>query len=183
MGYFLTCDDMHNFADQLVNKDVDPHEHMPISKHIMEGILNRHSHLVKIVAAASLNPKRAQQATEETRDAMFVKLNSYIEMLHAMEKISWKHYSDIPSDCIYNMDKLGNNMTKHRNKVIFKKMASEDTSKAWAFVQMAEGDGCMLWHITVCLTTCADGMYFFSLIVDVAGWWDLACNLFVVDSA
>jgi len=32
---------------------------------------------------------------------------------------------------------------------------------------MAEGDGRMLWHITVCLTTRADGTYayFFSLIV------------------
>jgi len=74
------------------------------------------------VAAASLDPKRARQATEETRDAMFFKLNSYIEMLHAMQKIPWKHYSDIPSDCIYNMDELGNDTTKHRNKIIFKKM-------------------------------------------------------------
>jgi len=122
MGYGLTRDDMHNFADQLVNKDVDPREHVRISKHVVEGILNRHSHLVKIVAAASLDPKRARQATEETRDAMFFKLNSYIEMLHAMQKIPWKHYSDIPSDCIYNMDELGNDMTKHRNKIIFKKM-------------------------------------------------------------
>jgi len=71
MGYGLMCNDMHNFADPLVNKDVDLHEHVRISKHVMEGILNWHSHLMKIVAAASLDPKRARQATEETRDAIF----------------------------------------------------------------------------------------------------------------
>jgi len=165
MGYGLTRDDMLHFADQLVNKDVDPREHVPISKHVVEGILNRHSHLVKIVAAASLDPKRARQATEETRDAMFMKLNSYIEMLHEAGKIPWKHYSDIPSDCIYNMDELGNDTTKHRNKVIFKKneLASEETSKARAFMRTAEGDGRMPWHITVCLTTRADGMWTFSV--------------------
>jgi len=103
-------DDMLHFADQLVNKDVDPREHIPISVHVVEGILNRHSHLVKIVAASSLDPKRARQATEETRDAMFMKLNAYIEMLHEEKKIPWKHYSDIPSDCIYNMDELGNDV-------------------------------------------------------------------------
>jgi len=44
----------------------------------------QHSNLVKIVAAGLLDPKRAWQAMEETRNAMFSKLNSYIQMLHAM---------------------------------------------------------------------------------------------------
>jgi len=72
MGYGLTCNDIHNFADQIVNKNVDQCVCMPISKHVPEGLLTRHSTLVKIMAASSLDPKRAQQATEETRDAMFL---------------------------------------------------------------------------------------------------------------
>jgi len=66
---------------------------VPISKHITEGLLMQHSNLVKIVAAALLDPKRAWQAMEETRNAMFSKLNSYIKMLHAMGGIPWRQYS------------------------------------------------------------------------------------------
>jgi len=57
---------------------MDQHVHVPISKHVTEGLLMWHSNLAKIVAAASLDPYRAWQATEETRDAMFLKLNCYI---------------------------------------------------------------------------------------------------------
>jgi len=121
MGYGLMRDDMHNFTDQLVNKDVDPREYVPISKHVTEGILNQHSHLIKIVAAASLDPKRARQATVDTRDAMFSKLSSYIEMLYAMGSIPWKQYSDIPSDSIYNMDKLGTIQPSTETKLYTKK--------------------------------------------------------------
>jgi len=80
--------------------------------------------LIKIVAAASLDPKRAWQATEDARDAVFCKLTSYVAMLHAMGYIPWKNYSDIPASSIYNMDELGNDTTKHRNKVLYKKNRS-----------------------------------------------------------
>jgi len=118
MGYGLTRDDLHNFADSLINKNLDEHERVPISKHVTEGLLMWHKELVKIVSAASLDPKRARQATADTRDAMFCKLNSYIALLHSMGDIPWKNYSDIPASSIYNMDELGNDTTKHRNKVI-----------------------------------------------------------------
>ena len=39
MGYGLTRDDVHRLADQVVNKNVDPREHVPISKHVTEGLL------------------------------------------------------------------------------------------------------------------------------------------------
>jgi len=121
MGYGLTRNDIHNFADQIVNKNVDERVRVPISKHVTEGLLTRYSNLVKIVAASSLDPKRARQATEEARDAMFFKLNSNIKMLHALGDLPWKQYSDIPAEFIYNMDEIGNDTTKHRNKVLYKK--------------------------------------------------------------
>ena len=160
MGYRLTRDDMHRLADQVVNKNVDPREHVPISKHVTEGLLMQHSNLVKIVAAASLDPKRARQATEETRNAMFSKLNSYIKLLHALGDIPWSKYSDIPAESIYNMDEMGNDTTKHRSKVLYKKTDSscfEQASETRAFMRTSEGDGRMPWHITICLTTRADG--------------------------
>ena len=167
MGYGVTCKDLHSFADSLVNKEVDKREHVPISKHMTDGLLARHKELVKIVAAASLDPKQARQATEETRDAMFLKLISYIELLHSMGEIPWKNYCDIPPNSIYNMDKLGNDTTKHRNKVICQRTSVETdkASNTRAFMRTSEGDGRMPWHITVCLTTRADGTYLFTIPV------------------
>jgi len=69
-----------------------------------------------------LDTKRAQQATADIRDAVFCKLNSYVKMLFAMKKIPWQTYEEIPSHSIYNMDELGNDTTKHRNKVLCKKI-------------------------------------------------------------
>jgi len=113
MGYGLTHDDLHGLADAVINKDVDQHQSMPIPKHVTDGLLLHHKKLVKVVAAASLDPKRARQATVEIRDAMFFKLNAYIELLHKMGMLPWKTYSEIPADAIYNMDELGNDTTKH----------------------------------------------------------------------
>ncbi len=121
MGYGVTRDDLHEFADDLVNQDVDERQRVPISKHVTEGLLLRHKELVKVVSAASLDPKRVRQATEETRDAMFSKLNAYIEILNTAGKLPWKKYSNIPPNVIYNMDELGNDTAKHRNKIISKK--------------------------------------------------------------
>jgi len=58
MGYGVTQDDLHEFADDLVNQDVDERQRVPISKHVTEGLLLRHKELVKVVLAASLDPKR-----------------------------------------------------------------------------------------------------------------------------
>jgi len=72
MRYGLICDDLHNFADQLVIQNVDQHVCVPISMYVIEGLLMKHSNLIKIVAAASLlDPERAWEATADTRDAMF----------------------------------------------------------------------------------------------------------------
>ncbi len=54
------------------------------------------------------------------------------------------------------MDELGNDTTKHRKKVIVAK--TDDKAKEMrTFLKTPEGDGRMPWHITVCLTTRADG--------------------------
>jgi len=68
--------------------------------------------LVKVVTSASLAPKRVHQATVDTRDAIF-KTYSYIEFQFVKGELAWKLYNDIPAHSIYNMDELGNDMTKH----------------------------------------------------------------------
>ena len=110
--------------------------------------------------AASLNPKRACQATVEMRDTMFSKLTAYIEMLYASGKIPWKTYSEIPAEAIFNMDEVGNDTTKHRNKILTKKTTGSDkVNTTCTFMQTSEGDGRMPWHITICLMTCGNGKF------------------------
>jgi len=62
---------------QANQSDVDENQCILISKHVTEGLLCYHKDLVKVVAAVSLDPKRAScQATIDTRDEMFCKINS-----------------------------------------------------------------------------------------------------------
>ncbi len=161
MGYGLTCHDLHELSETVVNKDIDERLHLPISIHVTDGLLQRNKELVKIVAASSLDPKRAGQATSATRYAMFSKLNSYIQLLFAMGEVPWRMYNDILPDSIYNMDKTGNDTTKHRNKIISKKKDSwtKEAKTTRTFMRTSEGDGCMPWHITICLTTRADDKF------------------------
>jgi len=39
MGYGLTWDDLHHFADALVNKGIDECQFIPVLKHVTEGLL------------------------------------------------------------------------------------------------------------------------------------------------
>jgi hypothetical protein len=66
--------------------------------------MGRHKELVKIVHATSMDPKRAKQATEDTRDDMFFKLDAYIKSPHEMGHVSWKCFKDILKVHLFNMD-------------------------------------------------------------------------------
>jgi len=73
-------------------------------------------------------------------------------MLHGDGKVPWRHYKDIPNECLYNMDELATDTMKHKQKVI------GDKNRTRTFIITPEGDGKMNHHVTVCLTSCADGM-------------------------
>ena len=157
MGYGITRDELQDIVSNITNWQADEREVVEVSDKIVRGLFSRHGELLKIVQASSLDPKRAKQASRETRDAMFAKLDSYIHLLNVIGLVSWKNYQEIPPDCLYNMDEVGNDTTKHRKKVIVGK--SQDANMR-TFVKTPEGDGRMPWHITVCITTRADGKEF-----------------------
>ena len=46
----------------------------------------------KLRSAGSLDPARAAQAREETRDSMFTKLNNYVVLLHELGICKEKNY-------------------------------------------------------------------------------------------
>jgi len=155
MGYGITCDELQEIVSNIINFDIDEQEKVEVTDKVVRGLFCHHGDLLKIVQASSLDPKHAKQANTDTRDAMFAKLDSYIHLLHAMELVPWKNYQEILPHCLYNMDKLGNDMTKHCKKVIVAK--TDKGNEMHTFIKIPEDDGQMLWHITICLMMCADG--------------------------
>jgi 3-keto-L-gulonate-6-phosphate decarboxylase len=154
MGHGVTHEEALGIIDEYVHQDIDERERIECSEKVLRSILNRNKD-IKLASAGSIDPARAKKANEDTRDAVFTKMDCYVKNLYAMGLTpDWKSYKDIPNTCIYNMDEVGTDTTKHRSKVICD--AAETIRK---YCQTPEGDGKMNMHITACLTTRADGTY------------------------
>jgi len=97
----------------------------------------------------------------------FAKLDVYIGLLYADGKVPWRHFKDIPNECLYNMDKLAMDTMQHKQKVI-----GDKQNKSRTFMITPEGDGKMNHHVTVCLTSRADGEW---LIVECVYCCMLIC--------
>jgi len=171
MGYGLTCDDLHSFADSIVNENVDAREHVAISKHVTDGILARHKDLVKIVSAGSLDPKRARQATAETSNAYFLNwiltYRCYIlwNKFHGSHMMRFQH---IPYTIWMSLEMTQQSTgTKYFAK---KDCATGEVNKTQTFMQTCEGDGQMPWYITICLTTYMDGKCIYIWLIVEWGW-------------
>jgi len=65
--------------------------------------------------------------------------------------VPWRHFKDIPNECLYNMDELAMDMMQHKQKVIGDKQNMSRT-----FIITLEGDGKMNHHVIVCLMSRAD---------------------------
>jgi hypothetical protein len=129
-------------------------EFVPATLKVVRCFLQRQEGLEdKVHAAASIDPLRAAQANSKTRESMFVKLNNFIELLHEMGLISETCYADFEDSQKFNMDEVALNTTKARKKVI------SAIGKSRLFQETVEGDGRMPRHMTIALTTCANGEF------------------------
>jgi hypothetical protein len=148
-------DEVLDMVNTYIHHHADARMIQPATMNLVEQLLKRHSELAKLVSASSLDPQRAKQATRETRDAVFFKLDCYVKTLHAMGLCEWESYKDVPDEDKLNMDEVGADTTKHRKKVIADKVAD------WArvFQVTPEGDGKMNIHVTLCITTCGNGRF------------------------
>ena len=151
-GRGIDRDELLGIINQVINVGVDERERKQATDQVVKDILRRHPDVMKLVNAGSLDPLRAKKATEKTRDTVFSKLQAQTRGLYSEGKIPWKNYSDIPSQCIYNIDGVGTDTTKHRRKVI----ADKRDPFQRIFAITPEGDR-MKGHITACITTRADG--------------------------
>jgi hypothetical protein len=156
MGYGIGRTEALALIDTIVNdnrSDILCHN---TSRHVLDCFLKKHPDL-KNVAGASLCPQRACKATAETRDAMFTKLDAFVKNMHAAGYFKWESYSDIPKHCIYNMDEVGTDTTKHRGRVLGSILDSTTQ-----YTITPEGDGKMNMHLTCCLPSRADGKLYWS---------------------
>lgn len=155
MGHGLSRKETLHLIDGIIYFDHPEISRLECSKHVLNRFLAKHEDL-KNVAGASLCPQRASKATVDTRDAMFAKLDAFVEHLHDNGYVPWKSVHEIPKDCIYNMDEVGADTTKHRGNVLASSLESMRT-----YTITPEGDGKMNMHITCCLTSRADGKLLF----------------------
>ena len=66
MGYGITRDELQSFISTITNWQIDECESVEVSEKIVRGLFRRHGDLLKLVQAASLDPKQAKQASKET---------------------------------------------------------------------------------------------------------------------
>jgi hypothetical protein len=154
MGQGVSKQEVLLMIDEYLHIEEDDRRRVDCSAKILRGLFERHTDLVKIVAACSIDPQRAKKANTETRDAVFVKLDCYIKSLHAMGLVPWKSFSDVSKKSIYNMDEVGTDTTKHRSKIV-----ADALTMIRKFLITPEGDGRMNMHITACITTRSDGIF------------------------
>ena len=154
-GAGIGRDELLDIVNTYIHHHEDGRMFEPATMRLVDQMLKRHSDLAKLVSASSMDPQRAKQATIETRDAVFFKLDGYIKTLNAMGHCEWESFKDVPDGDKLNMDEVGADTTKHRKKVIADKVAD------WArvFQVTPEGDGKMNMHVTLCITTCGNGMF------------------------
>ena len=151
MGHGLDSGDVLTVINEYLLFSEDPRQRVECTQEVLPGLRKRHPEVMKLVSAGSLDPARAKKANRQTRDNVFYKLDCYIRSLFNMGLVPWKDYSEIPKDCLYNMDEVGADTTSRRNRIyVFKELLR--------FFQVTpEGDGKMNMHVTIAHTSRADG--------------------------
>lgn len=135
----------------------------------------KEKHKISLYKTSAIDPKRADQASEEIAQAFEDLITLAITKMHEMnpEEFPWKSLSEVPDCCLYNMDEVGENGDHKRSKKLASsaletknwmrvlgdmKGPEPDTIKRMFEVRLGDnGDG--LDHRTLVITTCGNGMF------------------------
>ena len=117
MGHGCGTEIMEQMVEEVLNQKVGERERAKASEAVLKLMRRRFPEVGSLRMGASLDPKQAEKATEDTRDTVFVKLDNFIHLLCRMGVSQWKSHGDIPPELKCNMDELGTDMTKRRSKV------------------------------------------------------------------
>ena len=152
-GHGLEKDELLCCISKIANFDGNPSDNDHVSQSVADNFLKRHESEVKLRGSSGIDPQRAAQANDEVREAEYVKLDCFVQLLYSLGLIPWKRYVDVPGSNLYNMDEVGSDTTKRRGEVVSD--ATDDNRK---YTVTPEGDK-MSFHVTGCLTSRGDGKY------------------------
>ena len=84
-GRGIGMDEVLNLTNIVIKEKTDDRTYVPATMKTVYGLISRNSKLRNTVrSAASLDPARAKQANEQTRDCMFMKLYNYVILMHEL---------------------------------------------------------------------------------------------------
>ena len=130
IGHGICREELLDLVNIILQEKRDKRLTVPATMKTVDGMLSRNDTLKKQVrSASSLDPCRAAQATHETRDCMFTKLENYVVLLHELGLLKYKNYCNVPSSSIYNMDECAIDTTKRKKKYYVQKKILQDYSK------------------------------------------------------
>ena len=103
----------------------------------------------------NIDPVRIAQVTEENRDAFFFRLDNVVKLLHSIGEVAcpWSKWAEVDAAFIDNMDEMGTDNTRHRDKMLIPKEIAHRI-----FQSTPEGDKTAR-HITLAVFSKANGMY------------------------
>ena len=154
MGLGIDPDTCLEIVNSILKKRIEAGVFVPTTIGVVKRIIANNSNLLRLVRGNSIDTKRVRQADKDVRNAMFVKLDNYIKILYLQGKVPWKSWSEVPPECMSNMDELAVNAHGYRKKIIAP-VAHFNSGRTYQ--ETSCGDSKMPFHITVCLTTTAKG--------------------------
>ena len=158
-GRGITREEILELINLVLMDRKDSREYVPATLKTVDGLISRNKRLKNaLVSAGSLDPARAAQASTETRDSMFTKLENYVVLLHELGICKEKSYCEFKSSCLYNMDECALDTTRRKKKII---CSAEEVHRLFHITP--EGDGKMNIHITLALTSRADGKLYIKI--------------------
>ena len=156
MGLGIDEDTCLDIVNCILRQRVDDIYFTEVTKGVVQRIIKSNKKLLTLVKGNSIDPKRVRQADEDVRDALFVRVDSYVKMLHSQGKVPWKSAAEVPADRWNNMDEIATNAHDHRKKVI---AAKQHLGRLYQEVN--SGDNKMPFHITVCIISRGNGELFY----------------------
>ena len=152
MGLGIDEDTCLSVVNSILKQRIDEKDFVEVTRGVIRRIIKSRKDLLTLMKGNSIDPKRARQAKVDVRDALFVKIDNFIKMLHSQGKVPWKSFADVPAHCINNMDEIATNAHDHRKKIIAIK-----NHLGRLYQEVNAGDNKMPFHITVCITSKGTG--------------------------
>ena len=137
------------------------HKNVVCGKSWMKSFLARHKGRLGIYKPCAVGSDRANQASEEVRDAVFAKLNALLDVFVTRGLLTQVQRDDpaFLAPLISNMDEIGLDFTKRWESIIGSKQARKNAKKLRRSVVMQTDPTHVPFHVSVALTSRADGTF------------------------